>query len=88
LLTAQRVYRERNSICFERGDGFRNGTQSHADESRAAVGGSGGEVRLVTDWERDYGVPADIVKGGICSSGIRSQARAHFQAQLLHPVYR
>ena len=27
-------------------------------------------MALVTDWERDYGVSADIVKGGICSSGM------------------
>ena len=27
-------------------------------------------VALVTDWERDYGLPADIVKGAICSSGM------------------
>jgi arylformamidase len=46
-----------------------------ADANRLYIGGrsSGAHltaVALVTDWERDYGVPTDIVKGGICSSGM------------------
>ena len=46
-----------------------------ADTNRLYIGGrsSGAHltaVALVTDWERDYGVPTDIVKGGICSSGM------------------
>ena len=27
-------------------------------------------VVLVTDWRRDFGLPADIVKGGLCCSGL------------------
>lgn len=27
-------------------------------------------VALTTDWPRDYDVPADIIKGGLCSSGM------------------
>jgi arylformamidase len=27
-------------------------------------------VALVTDWQKDFGVPADIVKGGLCMSGM------------------
>src|SRR5215472_433516 len=46
-----------------------------ADANRLYIGGrsSGAHltaVALVTDWERDHGVPADVVKGGICSSGM------------------
>ena len=39
------------------------------------IGGhsSGGHlcgVALVTDWEKDFGLPADMVKGGLCMSGM------------------
>jgi arylformamidase len=27
-------------------------------------------VALVTDWEKDFGLPADIIKGGLCCSGM------------------
>jgi arylformamidase len=27
-------------------------------------------VTLVTDWSKDYGVPEDIIKGGVCMSGM------------------
>jgi len=33
-------------------------------------GGHLGGVVMVTDWERDYGVPANIVKGGVLCSGL------------------
>jgi BD-FAE protein len=54
---------------------YKNAVSFGADANRLYVGGrsSGSHltaVALVTDWERDYGVPADIVKGGICSSGM------------------
>jgi arylformamidase len=53
----------------------RNAASFGADANRLYIGGrSPGAhltaVALVTNWERDYGVPADIVKGGICSSGM------------------
>lgn len=52
-----------------------NAASFGADANRLYIGGrsSGAHmtgVALVTDWSRDYGVPADIVKGGICSSGM------------------
>jgi arylformamidase len=45
------------------------------DPQRLYVGGqsSGGHlaaVALTTDWPRAFGLPADIVKGGICVSGM------------------
>ena len=27
-------------------------------------------VALVTDWQKDFGLPADTVKGGVCVSGM------------------
>ena len=54
---------------------YNNAASFGADANRLYIGGrsSGAHmtgVALVTDWARDYGVPADIVKGGICSSGM------------------
>ena len=53
----------------------KNAASFGGDASRLYVGGhsSGGHlcgVTLVTDWEKDFGVPADIVKGGLCMSGM------------------
>lgn len=54
---------------------YKNAASFGADASRLYVGGrsSGAHltgVALVTDWAKDYDVPADIVKGGVCSSGM------------------
>jgi arylformamidase len=54
---------------------YRNAASFGADASALYIGGrsSGAHlaaVALVTDWAKDYGLPADIVKGGICSSGM------------------
>jgi arylformamidase len=54
---------------------YKNAASFDADANRLYIGGrsSGAHltgVALVTDWARDYGVPADIVKGGVCSSGM------------------
>ena len=45
------------------------------DRNRIYVGGqsSGGHlaaVALTTDWPRDFGLPLDIIKGGVCISGM------------------
>jgi arylformamidase len=53
----------------------RNAASFDGDPTRLYVGGhsSGGHlcgVALVTDWKKDFGVPADIVKGGLCMSGM------------------
>jgi arylformamidase len=54
---------------------YKNAASFGADANRLYVGGrsSGAHltaVALVADWARDYGVPADLVKGAICSSGM------------------
>jgi arylformamidase len=54
---------------------YKNAASFGADANRLYIGGrsSGAHltaVALVTDWERDYSVPSDIVKGAICSSGM------------------
>jgi arylformamidase len=54
---------------------YKNAASFDGDPDRIYVGGhsSGGHlcgVALVTDWEKDFGIPATIVKGGLCISGI------------------
>lgn len=54
---------------------YKNATSFGGDPQRLYLSGhsSGGHltgVALVTDWEKDFGLPADIIKGGLCSSGI------------------
>jgi arylformamidase len=54
---------------------FKNATSFGGDASRLYIGGhsSGGHlcgVTLVTNWQRDFGLPADIIKGGLCMSGM------------------
>jgi len=38
--------------------------------SGSSAGGHLAAVALVTDWEKDFGLPADIIKGGLCNSGL------------------
>ncbi|HEY3911724.1 MAG TPA: alpha/beta hydrolase [Stellaceae bacterium] len=52
-----------------------NAAHIGGDPDRLYVGGqsSGGHltaVALTTDWRGDFGLPADIIKGGICISGM------------------
>ena len=54
---------------------YKNAISFGGDASRFYIGGhsSGGHlcgVALMTDWEKDFGLPADIVKGGLCMSGM------------------
>lgn len=54
---------------------YKNAASFGGDANRLYIGGrsSGAHltgVALVTDWANDFGVPADIVKGGVCSSGM------------------
>jgi arylformamidase len=52
-----------------------NAATFDGDPDRIYIGGhsSGGHlcgVALTTDWEKDFGVPSTIVKGGLCISGM------------------
>jgi arylformamidase len=54
---------------------YRNADKFDGDRDRLYIGGhsSGGHlcgVALVTDWQKDFGLPADVVKGGLCMSGM------------------
>ncbi len=54
---------------------YKNAASFGGDASRLYVGGhsSGGHlcgVTLVTDWQKDFGLPADLIKGGLCMSGM------------------
>jgi arylformamidase len=54
---------------------YRNAHTFGGDPSRIYVSGhsSGGHlagVVLVTDWRKEFDLPADIVKGGLCCSGL------------------
>ena len=53
----------------------KNAKDFDGDANRLYIGGhsSGGHlcgVALVTDWQKDHGIPADAVKGGLCMSGM------------------
>jgi arylformamidase len=54
---------------------YKNAASFGGDAGRFYIGGhsSGGHlcgVALVTDWQNDFGLPADMVKGGLCMSGM------------------
>jgi arylformamidase len=54
---------------------YKNAASFGGDPNRLYVSGhsSGGHlagVVMVTDWKRDFGVPSDIVKGGLLMSGM------------------
>jgi arylformamidase len=54
---------------------YQNAESFGGDRDRLYVGGhsSGGHlcgIVLVTDWDKDFSLPADTVKGGLCMSGM------------------
>jgi arylformamidase len=54
---------------------YQNAARFGGDPNRLCVAGhsSGGHlaaVALTTDWPRNFGLPADIIKGGMCISGM------------------
>jgi arylformamidase len=70
---------------------FQNIPRFGGDPNRLYLGGqsSGAHlaaVALTTDWRRDFGLPADMIKGGVCISGmyeltpVRLSARSRYVA--------
>ena len=58
---------------------YNNANTFNGDADRIYVGGhsSGGHlcgVALTTDWQKDFGVPATIIKGALCVSGMYEMA--------------
>jgi arylformamidase len=54
---------------------FKNAASHGGDPDRFYIGGhsSGGHlcgVTLVTDWQKDFQLPPDMIKGGLCMSGM------------------
>jgi arylformamidase len=54
---------------------YKNAATYDGDPDRFYIGGhsSGGHlcgVTLVTDWQKDFGLPGDMIKGGLCMSGM------------------
>jgi arylformamidase len=65
---------------------YRNAASFGGDSKRFYVGGhsSGGHlcgVALVTDWQRDFGLPADMIAGGLLMSGIFDLRPARLSAR-------
>jgi arylformamidase len=69
----------------------KNAARFNGDPNRLYIGGqsSGGHlaaVALTTDWQRQFNLPADIIKGGMCISGmydltpVRLSARSRYVA--------
>ena len=61
----------RNAIAWT----YKNAASFGGDPNRFYIGGhsSGGHLcglALVTDWQKDFGLPSDFVKGGLCMSGM------------------
>lgn len=58
---------------------YKNGASFGGDPNRIYIGGhsSGGHlcgVALVTEWQKEFGIPDDAVKGGLCMSGMYDMA--------------
>ena len=65
---------------------YRNATSFGGDSNRIFVSGhsSGGHlagVVLVTDWQKDFGLPQDVVKGGLVCSGMFDLKPARLSAR-------
>ena len=65
---------------------YENAAEFGGDPDRLYVGGqsSGGHlaaVALTTDWPREFGLPADIIKGGMCISGMYDLAPVALSAR-------
>jgi arylformamidase len=65
---------------------YRNAASFGGDPDRLYIGGqsSGAHlaaVALTTDWAGEHGLPADIVKGGLCTSGMYELAPVRLSAR-------
>ena len=65
---------------------YKNAASFGGDTRRFYIGGhsSGGHlagVAMVTDWQKDFGLPADMIKGGILASGIYDLKPARLSAR-------
>ena len=65
---------------------YRNALSFGGDQNRLYVSGvsSGGHlasVVLMSDWQRDFGLPVNIVKGGLCGSGMYDLYPVTFSAR-------
>lgn len=54
---------------------YRNAARYGGDADRFYIGGhsSGGHLcgmALITDWQKDFALPPDVIKGGLCMSGL------------------
>jgi arylformamidase len=54
---------------------YRNAASFNGNPTRLYVGGhsSGGHlcaVAMITNWQAEFGLPADVIKGGLCISGM------------------
>jgi arylformamidase len=68
---------------------YRNAETFGGNRHRLYLGGhsAGGHlcgVALVTDWQNDFGLPADMVKGGLCMSGLYDMKPVRLSARRLY----
>jgi arylformamidase len=65
---------------------YKNAASFGGDPRRLYIGGhsSGGHlaaVALTTDWHKEFGLPADMIKGGLCISGMYDLKPARLSAR-------
>jgi arylformamidase len=65
---------------------YKNAKSFGGDPERLYISGhsSGGHlagVLLVTDWQKDFGLPANVIKGGVCASGMYDLKPARLSAR-------